>query len=120
VRWSEAQRAEAAHWIARYKEIRPIVQAGDLYRLRSAQAHSYSALEYLSPDRSEGVLFAFRTHLPEPATLPVLRLQGLEPQARYELEGVAGARSGLAWMQAGVTLELKNFQSTLRRIRRAG
>jgi alpha-galactosidase len=71
-------------------------------------------------DRSDGVLFAFRTHLPEPATLPALVLQGLEPQAQYELEGVAGARSGLAWMQAGVTLELKDFQSTVRHIRRIG
>jgi len=54
LRWSEAQRAEAARWIALYKEIRPIIQFGDLYRLRSPQTHAFSAVQYVSKDRSEG------------------------------------------------------------------
>lgn len=32
--WSEEELAEAAGWVALYKEIRPVVQHGDLYRLR--------------------------------------------------------------------------------------
>jgi alpha-galactosidase len=117
LRWSEAERAEAARWIALYKEIRPIIQWGDLYRLRSPQAHAFSAVQYVSKDRSAGALFAFRTHLPVPADLPPLYLRGLDPESRYEVEGL-GARSGLGWMHAGLSVELRDFQSTVRRIRR--
>lgn len=117
VRWGEQRRAEAARWIALYKEIRQIVQGGDQYRLRSPQAHAFSAVQYVSKDQREGVLFAFRTHLPPPAILPPLYLRGLDPIASYEIEGI-GTRSGLAWMRAGVQLELADFESTVRRIRR--
>lgn len=118
VRWGEERRAEAAQLIALYKEIRHLVQGGDQYRLRSPQAHPYSAVQYVSKDQSEAVLFAFRTHLPPPASLPPLYLRGLDPLARYEVEGIAGARSGLAWMRTGLFLELHDFDSTMRRIRR--
>src|SRR6185436_5059970 len=52
LRWGAEQRAEAAEWIALYKEIRHIVQFGDMYRLRSAQEHPFSAVEFMSKDRS--------------------------------------------------------------------
>ncbi len=117
-RWTDAERAEAAHWIARYKEIRPIIQSGEQYRLRSAQASTFSAVQYVSQDRSESVLFAFRTYLPDPAILPPIYLRGLDPNARYTVEGLLdGARSGQAWMHAGLTLPLGNLESTMRRIR---
>jgi alpha-galactosidase len=123
IHWGAERRAEAARWIARYKEIREIVQFGDLYRLRSPQAHPFSAVQYVAKDRSEGVLFAFRTHQPPPAQLPPLYLRGLDPEARYVVEGFAEPRSGAAWMRAGLQLELgdmhsPNFQSTVRHIRR--
>lgn len=115
--WSDAERAEAAQWIALYKELRPIIQFGDLYRLRAPQTHPFSAVQYVSKDRAEAVLFAFRTHLPPRADLPPLRLRGLDPAARYEVEGF-GVRSGLAWMRAGLHLDLGDFESSVRRIRR--
>jgi alpha-galactosidase len=116
--WSEQQRAEAAEWIALYKDIRSIIQFGDQYRLRSAQAHPFSAVQYVSKDRSAGVLFAFRTHLPDPVSLPAIHLRGLDPQARYQIEGFPAARSGLAWMADGVAIQLRDFESTVRRIQR--
>jgi alpha-galactosidase len=84
--WSEVERKEAAGWIRLYKEIRHIIQLGDQYRLRSPQAGPFSAVQYMSKDRSEGVLFAFRTHIPEPVMLPPLYLRGLDPDALYEIE----------------------------------
>ena len=116
--WSEDDRAAAATWIGLYKEIRPIIQFGDQYRLHSPQEHSFSAVQYVSKDRSQAVLFAFRTYLPFPTDLPPLYLRGLVPEAHYEIEGIAGARSGLAWMRAGLEIEMGDFQSTVRRIRR--
>ena len=72
----------------------------------------------MSKDRGEGVLFAFRTHLPPPALLPPLYLRGLDPEAGYEVEGLPGVRTGAAWSHAGLVLELEDFQSAVRRIRR--
>jgi alpha-galactosidase len=115
--WTEEERAEAAQWIDLYKEIRHIVQFGDLFRLRSPQEHPFSAVQYMSKDRAEGVLFAFRTHLPPPAQVPPLYVRGLDPNARYEIEGVDGVRSGVGWMRGGLQLELHNFESTVRRVR---
>ena len=118
--WSEAERAEAAQLIARYKDIRETIQQGDQYRLRSAQAGPYSAVQYVSKDRRESVLFVFRTHIPEPALLPPLYLRGLDPQALYVVEGFEGTRSGAGWMAAGLTVPLKDFQSAVLKIQRAG
>ena len=120
VRWGAEHRAEAAKWIALYKEIRPIIQFGDLYRLRSPQEHAFSALEYVGKDRKDAVLFAFRTHqplIPHLEPLPPLYLRGLDPQANYTVEGCDTVRSGLAWMNTGLDIYLSDYQSTIRRIR---
>ncbi len=116
--WSEEERQQAAHWIALYKEIRPIVQLGDQFRLLSPQQSPFSAVQYMSKDRSEGVLFVFRTHIPEPVMLPPVRLRGLDENALYEIEGESETRSGLAWMEQGVPVMLSDFSSTVLRIRR--
>jgi alpha-galactosidase len=118
VRWGAERRAEAGRSIAVYKEIRPIVQLGRQYRLRSAQGGAFSAVQYMGRDGAEGVLFAFRTHLADPANLPPLTLRGLEAEALYTVEGESGPRSGLSWMRAGLSLSLGDFSSAMRRIRR--
>jgi alpha-galactosidase len=116
--WTEAEHQTAARWIAHYKQIRHIIQFGDLYRLRSPSESAFSAVQYMSQDKSEGVLFVFRTHIPEPAHLPLLNLRGLEPEARYSIEGVS-TRSGAAWMYGGLDILLDNFQSRVLRIKLA-
>jgi alpha-galactosidase len=116
--WSEEERAEAATLIAQYKAIRHIVQLGDQYRLISPHEHPFSAVQYVSKDRSEGVLFAFRTFMPPPVELPPLYLRGLDAGARYAVDGIEGARDGAAWQHDGLRVELGDFESTVRRIRR--
>jgi alpha-galactosidase len=117
-RWGVEKRTEAARWIEVYKQIRPIVQFGDQYRLRSPNDDPFSAVLYMSKDRTEGVLFAFRTHMPEPVFLPPVYPKGLDPDSLYQVEGFSDLRSGKAWMEAGLRLEPKDFQSSLRRIRK--
>jgi alpha-galactosidase len=114
--WKPAERERAAHWIRLYKEIRAVVQLGDQFRLRSAQEQAFSAVEYLSKDQSEGVLFAFRTHIPEPVQLPPLKLRGLDPEALYTIDEQAETRSGLAWMEIGLRIQLRDFESAVLRI----
>ena len=115
---TEGERHQAAELIALYKEIRPVVQNGDLYRLKSPLKGAFSALEYLGQDGAEGVLFAFRTHLSEPIVLPPVRLAGLEPHTLYRVDGLNVPLSGAALMAVGITLELKDFSSVVRRFYR--
>jgi alpha-galactosidase len=117
-RWSEAERSEAKRLIALYKTLRPLIQGGELHRLRSPHEHAFSAVQYVAPDRSEAVLFAFRTFLPPRTRLPALQLRGLDPTAFYTIEGIEGIRSGQAWMHLGVMVELNDFQSSVHRIKR--
>ena len=116
--WNEQQNAEAARLIAQYKELRPIIQFGDLYRLRSPQEHPFSALQYVSKDRSEAVRCVFRTLIPDPVELPPIYLRGLDPTARYSIAGFDAPRSGQSWMHAGLQISLNNFESTLLHIRK--
>lgn len=116
--WSPEERHQAAHWVALYKEIRSVVQLGDQFRLLSPQQSPFSAIQYMSKDRSEGVLFVFRTHIPEPVMLPPVRLRGLDEKSLYTVEGEPAPRSGLAWMEHGVSVMLSDFSSTILRIRR--
>ena len=86
--WSEEEMAVGAEQIALYKEIRPLVQFGDQYRLLPAQGRTYSAWQYVSKDRREAVLFAFRTHVREPARIPPIYLQGLDPASQLHGRGL--------------------------------
>lgn len=115
--WDADERERAAHWITLYKEIRETIQFGDQYRLGNPQEEPFTAVQYVSKDRSEAVLFAFRTHIPDPIFLPPVRLRGLDPLRLYEVEGVSGARTGLAWMNTGVQVMLSDFESSVLRIR---
>lgn len=114
--WDDWDRDLAADCIQLYKEIRPVIQFGDQYRLISPQKNAFSAVQYVSKDQSESVLFAFRVFLPDPANLPVIYLRGLNPTAIYEVEGYDEPRSGKGWMSAGLKVELGNLRSAVIKI----
>lgn len=116
--WNDSDRALAVECIRQYKEIRSTIQLGEQYRLLSPQKGPFSAVQYISQDKAEGVLFVFRVHVPEKYNIPHLYLRGLDPEALYSVEGFDEPRSGLAWMEAGLRVELKNLQSKLLKIRR--
>ncbi|MBI5294618.1 MAG: alpha-galactosidase [Chloroflexi bacterium] len=115
--WDQAERQLGSDCIQLYKAIRHIIQFGDQYRLLAPQKHAYSAVQYVSKDKGESVLFVFRTHIPDPFNFPVLHLRGLEPGTLYTVEGFEQPRSGAAWMEAGLKVELKNLQSKVLRIK---
>jgi alpha-galactosidase len=116
--WTEENRAEATHWIAVYKQIRHIIQFGDLYRLRSAQQDAVSAVQYVSKDQSEAVVFVFCIFLPHPAQLPMLYLKGLSEEAVYQDSETGERKSGAAWMYAGLSLALGNLESQVLYLKR--
>ncbi len=116
--WDEAERDAARAHITTYKQIRPLVQFGEQYWL--AKGDYFWAVQY--QHGGQGVVFAFLTHRIDPVEPLRARLQGLDPTARYTLEGFDGARSGAAWMSGAVQLPLgepqgkTNFSSLLLRL----
>ena len=97
--------------IQQYKEIRPIIQLGNQYRLISAQKNEFSAVQYLSQDKKQGVLFVFRVHIPELTNLPVIKLQGLVPDKLYQIDSFDQPRSGTAWMEDACYVTVRNLES---------
>ncbi len=122
-KWKPNDFASARRLIADYKAIRKTVEYGSLYRLVSPSGGAeQSATENVSADRAQAVLFAFLHSSTENYPYPTLRLQGLDPEARYRvnvLEGKLNERtptvaSGAFWMNAGIDFLLRgDFQAAV-------
>lgn len=70
--------------IAEYKEIRPMVQFGDLYRIVSPyDDRGFASLMYRYEDRA--VFFWWRMANFQGVQMPAVRMQGLEPEALYRI-----------------------------------
>ncbi|MFY1670569.1 alpha-galactosidase [Plantactinospora sp. WMMB334] len=85
--WTPEQRAEAAGWVARYKEIRDVVTHGTVH-LVGGPDRSRCAVQYTAPDGDTVVVLAWHTgRLDGPGVLPSrpvrLPLAGLDPAAGY-------------------------------------
>jgi alpha-galactosidase len=119
--WAEGDFATAQRYIAVYKRIRETVQRGDLYRLdRPKPGDVRSTTLYVSPDKAQAALFTLvqGTHRLDPRA--PIRLQGLDPDARYRLErmdgsalaeGTPATASGAYWMGRGLDVWLQgDFQ----------
>jgi alpha-galactosidase len=129
LKFTEAETKESTFWVNEYKTIRPLVQEGRHFRLRSPSESGFSAFQYASADRSSAVLFAFLHSAQFGNQLPAIRLQGLKPDGFYKVEPRAFAGkgpmaaqtlSGAALMERGLTLRLKgDLASALIRIEAA-
>ncbi|WP_432164160.1 alpha-galactosidase [Streptomyces tendae] len=85
--WSPGQRAEAARWIARYKEARDVIHHGDVHLLGTPDDPA-CGVQYDVRDGRLTVVAAFSTGRLDGAPLvpgrPArLRLRDLDPAARY-------------------------------------
>ncbi|HEU5470686.1 MAG TPA: alpha-galactosidase [Actinophytocola sp.] len=118
--WSTVDIAEAATLIAQYKQIRPIVQHGHLYRLTPTD-HDVTAVQYVTDDRAESVVLIWRRFSrPSRATRP-LRLAGLDPAATYTTPD-GSHHGGDVLLHHGIDPDLPpgDHASTLVRLRRSG
>ncbi|NEA58172.1 alpha-galactosidase [Streptomyces sp. SID13666] len=79
--WSEEELAEAKDWVELYKAIRPVVQYGDLYRLRAPGGGGLSAVQYVRGDEIVVLAWLHSQSFGEPQ--PPLRLRGLDPASAY-------------------------------------
>jgi alpha-galactosidase len=110
LQWCEDELDEATYWISRYKGLREIIQLGEQYRLE------YYSTQYMSKDYQHGVLFVFNAGEPVQTNSIKVRLQGLQPDVIYEVEGFNQIKSGQDWMSEVLVFPLAEFESTIREI----
>ncbi|MDR9852139.1 alpha-galactosidase [Paenibacillus sp. VCA1] len=109
-RFTDEEREAVKRQVNEYKQVRRLVQQGELYRLKSPFEGNETAWMFVSADRREAVVYYFRVMAePNPAR-SILRLAGLEPGLDYVVQGKDGLETCLGGdrlMQAGLPLEFK-------------
>ncbi len=80
---SQAELAEYASFIQFYKMIRPVVQAGELYRLERLEEFDASVIEYVLPDGSEAVYSEVLRDHQVGVFRPAALLKGLQSRLVY-------------------------------------
>jgi alpha-galactosidase len=118
LRWPEDDLALAREEIARYRDIRPVVQHGTLYRLRPPVDDGVTALQYVLGDRS--VVFAYRQSAHFTAPERPIRLDGLAPAGRYTDADSGREHSGAVLLAHGLVpgLPTGDFASLVVRLNR--
>jgi len=72
--------------IAEYKDIRPIVQFGDIYRLLSPYDKKGAAsLMYVTPEKDKAVYYWWKTETFVNQQLPRVTMAGLDPDKNYKV-----------------------------------
>lgn len=106
LKFTEEEENLSKEMICRYKEIRPIVQEGDFYRLENPSENRYFLYEYLKGD--QGLIFAFLPQSRVGHRGTTIRLRGLEENAVYTLKTEFGeiTKSGNYLMNFGMNLSL--------------
>ena len=84
---TDAEKAFAKRAIAAYKQIRPIVQHGDQYRLVSPYDHgAMASLMYVNTEKTRAAVFAYRIDYLNGQQLPKLRLDGIDENRNYRIK----------------------------------
>ncbi len=87
-----------------YKEIRHIIQFGDMYRLLSPFEGNETAWIYVTEDKSEAYLTFFRVLAQPNGALSKLRLDGLDQNMDYSLVGTDLVLGGDVLMNVGLNI----------------
>ncbi|MFC4612868.1 alpha-galactosidase [Streptomyces maoxianensis] len=114
--WTDEELAEARGWVDLYKKIRPLVQHGELHRLRAPEG-GLSAVQYVRGDESVVLAWLQAQHYGERP--PALRLRGLDPAAAYECLDTGAVHQGAVLLHHGLHTGLKgDMDATVIRLRR--
>ncbi|EKJ67797.1 hypothetical protein FPSE_12030 [Fusarium pseudograminearum CS3096] len=97
----EEDKKQIPELIALAERINPIIISGDMWRLVLPEKSNFPAAIFVSEDGSEAVLFAFQLMSTTVSNFPLLRLAGLDPNARYKLDG-GDIYSGATLMNGGI------------------
>lgn len=95
--------------IALYKEIRSLVQFGELYRVLDIDQDEVLCNQYVNDQKTESVVFLAANGTRFYKKRLFLRLQGLDAQKRYRLvlDGETVEKSGAYLMQVGLPVHIR-------------
>ena len=69
--------------VANYHRLKPVILDGDQYRLVSPYDTDHCAINYVSADKTQAVVFAYDLHPRFREPQKALKLQGLDPTRKY-------------------------------------
>lgn len=101
-----------SRYINIYKQYRPLIHEGTLYRLDSDDPQAQNITAIVSPNRRQALVVIAQRTMPTWALSGTLRIQGLEPQTAYKvcvIDAASNFNCGTvstqpAWVAEGVTL----------------
>ena len=102
---SDEEKAEIANQVNLYKELRPVVQLGNQYRLINPDAESNEAAVQFNYGNQTIVTYVRVLSVVETIET-TLKLKYLEEEGLYELQGNGAVYSGAELMYAGITMNL--------------
>lgn len=109
----------AKEQIAFYKEIRSLVQQGDMYRLQSPFLSHETSFMFVSEDLMDAFIAYFKIFSDPLEPTRLLRLQGLNPDKEYILVGSNESFRGDTLMHVGLKVPemVGEYQSAVVRLR---
>lgn len=86
---TDAEKDFSKRAIAAYKDIRPLVQFGDQYRLVSPyDKGAVAALMYADEKKDQAVVFAYRMDYLHNQSVPTIRLEGVDENKTYRISDI--------------------------------
>ena len=116
--WDAKELAYSKQAVKNYEKLKPAILDGDLYRLVSPYSGNHACNQFMSKDGSLGAIFTFDIYPRWGEHCYNVKLQGLDPQARYELFEIdrfdaddysCGMYTGEYLMEVGVPI-LTNYR----------
>jgi len=107
-KWTKEEKTLATEKIKRYKQIRPLIDNGILYRLVSPYKHNRCALQFMSRDGKDGVLCLYnlsenlKGSTDDPPAGNILQLRGLNDESSYKIEEDNQIYKGSFLMKIGI------------------
>ncbi len=101
---SEVDKDMMKKQIAFYKEVRPVIQFGNFYRLLSPFTSNDTAWMYVSKDQSEAVLGYFSVLAEPNAPYRKVKLTGLDPRKKYKVNVLNQSYYGDELMNVGINI----------------
>ncbi len=119
--WKPEDKEIAKEMISQYKKVRNTIQQGKYYRLKNPFEETRSAVQFVSQDQTESVVFAFQiletiAGVPYNSVNNRLVLHGLEEEASYEVSNGKEEfiTSGKILMSSGLAVYLTgNYASRM-------
>ena len=95
---TEEEKATVKKQIEDFHRYEELIEGGDYYRLDEGE-EDYTAWMVVSPEKDEALVSFVMTHVRSNGAFPLVRLQGLEPEAVYRREDNGETVTGAALMQ---------------------